>query len=136
VELAETLPSIPLGRRVVRKRKAHVVESSKYEFAALLNCQISVLLHANIVHLESTCFSSRARTRRGGYVSISFCNGNSYHCHGRHRATSWCDPAASNKYRGGDAPGSESEESCHEEVFNVSIRLFFAQRTSCSSRLV
>jgi hypothetical protein len=49
VELTETLPLVPQGRRVVRKRKAHVVESSRYEVAALLNCQISELLHANTV---------------------------------------------------------------------------------------
>jgi hypothetical protein len=73
VESTETLPLVPQGRRVVRKQKAHVVESTRYEFAALLNCQISVLLHANIVHLQSTCFSSRARVRRGGNGSISFC---------------------------------------------------------------
>jgi hypothetical protein len=100
VELTETLPLVPQGRRVVRKRKAHVVESSKYEFAALLNCQISVLLHANIVHLQSTCFSSRARARRGGNRSISFCDRSGYHCRGGHRATSWCDPTASNEYCG------------------------------------
>jgi hypothetical protein len=35
VELTETLPSVPQGRRVVRKRKAQVVESSRYEFATL-----------------------------------------------------------------------------------------------------
>jgi hypothetical protein len=49
VELTETLPLVPRGRRVVRKRKAHIVESFRYEVAALLNCQISELLHANTV---------------------------------------------------------------------------------------
>jgi hypothetical protein len=49
VELTETLPLVPRGHRVVHKQKAHVVESSTYEVAALLNCQISVLLHANTV---------------------------------------------------------------------------------------
>jgi hypothetical protein len=49
VELTKTLPLVPRGRRVVRKRKAHVVESSRYEVAALLNCQISELLHANTI---------------------------------------------------------------------------------------
>jgi hypothetical protein len=38
VELTETLPLVPQGRRVVRKWKAHVVESSRYEVATLLNC--------------------------------------------------------------------------------------------------
>jgi hypothetical protein len=60
VELTETLPSVPQGRRVVRKWKAQEVESSRYEYAALLNYQISILLHANIILLQSTCFSTRA----------------------------------------------------------------------------
>jgi hypothetical protein len=34
VELTDTLPSVPQGRRVVRKRKAQEVESSRYEYAA------------------------------------------------------------------------------------------------------
>jgi hypothetical protein len=51
VELIEALPSVPQGRRVVRKRKAQVVESSKYGFAALLSHQTSVLLHANRIQL-------------------------------------------------------------------------------------
>jgi hypothetical protein len=37
VELAEALPSVPQGRRVVRKWKAQEVESSRYEYAALLS---------------------------------------------------------------------------------------------------
>jgi hypothetical protein len=37
VELTETLPSVPQGRRVVHKRKAQEVESSRYEYAALLS---------------------------------------------------------------------------------------------------
>jgi hypothetical protein len=49
VELAETLPSVPQGCRVVHKRKVHVVESSRYEVATLLNCEISELLHANTI---------------------------------------------------------------------------------------
>jgi hypothetical protein len=49
VELTETLPMVPQGRRVARKRKAHVVESSRYEVAALLNCPKLELLHANTV---------------------------------------------------------------------------------------
>jgi hypothetical protein len=51
VELTEALPSVPQGRRVVRKRKAQVVESSTYEFAALLNRQTSILLQADNIHL-------------------------------------------------------------------------------------
>jgi hypothetical protein len=34
VELTNTLPSVPQGRRVVRKRKAQEVKSSRYEYAA------------------------------------------------------------------------------------------------------
>jgi hypothetical protein len=37
VELIETLPSVPQGHRVVRKRKVQVVESSRYEFPTLLS---------------------------------------------------------------------------------------------------
>jgi hypothetical protein len=37
VELTDTLPSVPQGRRVARKRKAQEVESSRYEYAALLS---------------------------------------------------------------------------------------------------
>jgi hypothetical protein len=37
VELTEALPSVPKGHRVVRKRKAQVIESSQYGFAALLS---------------------------------------------------------------------------------------------------
>jgi hypothetical protein len=51
MELTETLPSVPQGRLVVRKWKAQEVKSSRYEYAALLNRQISILLHANIVLL-------------------------------------------------------------------------------------
>jgi hypothetical protein len=42
VELTGTLPEVLQGRRVTRKRKAQVVESSRYEFADLLNHQTSV----------------------------------------------------------------------------------------------
>jgi hypothetical protein len=49
VELTETLPSVPQDHRVVRKRKAHVVESSRYEDVALLSCHILVLLHTNTI---------------------------------------------------------------------------------------
>jgi hypothetical protein len=35
VELAEALPLVPQGHRVVRKRKAHVVEPPRYEAAIL-----------------------------------------------------------------------------------------------------
>jgi hypothetical protein len=88
VELTETLPLVPQGRRVVRKRKAQEVESSRYEYAASLNHQISVLLYANIVLLQSTYFSTRARALRNGNGSISFCDRIGYHCRGEHRATS------------------------------------------------
>jgi hypothetical protein len=91
VELTETLPSVLQGRRVARKRKAQEVESFRYEYAALLNHQIPVLLHANSIHLQSTCFSP-ARARRNGNRSISFCDRSGDHCCGGHSATSWCDP--------------------------------------------
>jgi hypothetical protein len=35
VELVEALPSVPRGRRVVRKRKANVVKSTRYGTAVL-----------------------------------------------------------------------------------------------------
>jgi hypothetical protein len=35
VDLVEALPSVPQGRRVVRKRKANVVESTRYGTAVL-----------------------------------------------------------------------------------------------------
>jgi hypothetical protein len=137
VELTETLPLVPQGRRVVHKRKALEVDSSKYEYATLLNCQISVLLRANSIHLQSTCFSG-AWARRDGNRSISFCDMSGSisfcdrsgsvsfyhrsgdHCYGGHRVTSWCDPTASNEYR---ATGFEGEEGCHEEVYAVSLHL-------------
>jgi hypothetical protein len=37
VELTEDLPLVPQGRRVVRKRKAQKIESSRYWFAGLLH---------------------------------------------------------------------------------------------------
>jgi hypothetical protein len=49
VELTEVLPLVPRGCRVVRKWSAHVVEAPRYEVAAMVNCQISELLHANVV---------------------------------------------------------------------------------------
>jgi hypothetical protein len=49
VELTEALPLVPRGRRVVHKRSAHAVEAPRYEVAALVNCQISELLCADIV---------------------------------------------------------------------------------------
>jgi hypothetical protein len=51
VELTDALPLVPLGRRVVHKRKAQVAESSKYGFAALLNRQTSILLPADNIQL-------------------------------------------------------------------------------------
>jgi hypothetical protein len=36
VELAEALRVVPRGRRVVRKRKAHVVEPPRYEVVVVL----------------------------------------------------------------------------------------------------
>jgi hypothetical protein len=35
VELTEALPLVPRGRRVVHKRKAHVVEPPRYEVVVL-----------------------------------------------------------------------------------------------------
>jgi hypothetical protein len=37
VELADTLPAVPQGHRVVRKRKAQEVGSTRYEYADLLS---------------------------------------------------------------------------------------------------
>jgi hypothetical protein len=37
VELADTLPAVPQGRRVACKRKTQEIESSRYEHAALLS---------------------------------------------------------------------------------------------------
>jgi hypothetical protein len=51
VELATALPLVPQGRRVVRKRKAQEVESSRYWFAALTSCQVSIVLCTDSVHL-------------------------------------------------------------------------------------
>jgi hypothetical protein len=49
VELTEGLPLVLGGRRVVHKWSAHIVEAPRYEVATLMNCQISELLHADIV---------------------------------------------------------------------------------------
>jgi hypothetical protein len=70
----------------------------------------------DIFRLQSTRFSTRARAPRDGNGSSSFGDRIGYHCRGGHRATSWCHPAASNKYH-------EGEEGCHEEVFAVSVHL-------------
>jgi hypothetical protein len=51
VELVEALPSVPQGRRVVRKRKANVVESTRYGTAILWNCQVLWLLDAYFVYV-------------------------------------------------------------------------------------
>jgi hypothetical protein len=40
VELLEALPSVPRGRWVVRKRKAYIVEPTRYGVAVLWNCQV------------------------------------------------------------------------------------------------
>jgi hypothetical protein len=37
MELTDTLPLVPQGCRVVRKQKAQEVESSRYEYPALLS---------------------------------------------------------------------------------------------------
>jgi hypothetical protein len=100
VELTKTLPLFPQGHRVVHKRKAHVVESSRYEVATLLNCQIAVLLHANTILLQSVYFFSRPQAPRGGNGPINYFNRDGYHCCGRHRAISWCEPAAGNEHHG------------------------------------
>jgi hypothetical protein len=49
VELVEALLSIPRGRCVVRKRKANVVESTRYGTAILWNCQVLWLLDAYFI---------------------------------------------------------------------------------------
>jgi hypothetical protein len=46
VELTETLPHVPWGHRVTRKWKAQVVESSRYELAALVESpNINIIAH-------------------------------------------------------------------------------------------
>jgi hypothetical protein len=49
VELVEALPSVPRGRQVIRKRKANIVESTRYGTAVLWNCQVLWLLDAYFV---------------------------------------------------------------------------------------
>jgi hypothetical protein len=49
VELVEALPLVPWGRRVVRKRRANIVKSSRYGTAVLWNCQVLCLLDAYFV---------------------------------------------------------------------------------------
>jgi hypothetical protein len=46
VELTETLPQVPQGHRVMRKRKAQVVESSRYVLATLVESpNINMIAH-------------------------------------------------------------------------------------------
>jgi hypothetical protein len=49
VELVEALPSVRRGRWVVQKRKANIVESTRYGTTALWNCQVLWLLDAYFV---------------------------------------------------------------------------------------
>jgi hypothetical protein len=121
VELTDTLPLVLQGHRVVRKRKAQEVESSRYEYAALFS-YINIVA-PDVFRLQSTRFSTRARAPRDGNGSSSFGDRIGYHCRGGHRATSWCHPAASNKYHGWDTTSHEGEEGCHEEVLAVSVHL-------------
>jgi hypothetical protein len=51
VELAATLPLVPQGRRVVRKRKVQEVESSRHWFTVLTSCQVSIVLCSDSMHL-------------------------------------------------------------------------------------
>jgi hypothetical protein len=77
-----------------------------------------MLLHANISHLQSSSFSTPAQTPRDGNRSNSLCGG--YHCRGGHRATGWCDPAATDEY---PTMGYAGEEGGHEEIDAVSLHL-------------
>jgi hypothetical protein len=81
-------------------------------------CHTSILLHADIFHLQSSRFSAQAQAPRNGDRSSSCCD--CYHCCGGHRAISWCDPAAGNEY---PATGYAGEEGCHEEVYALSLHL-------------
>jgi hypothetical protein len=92
--------------------------------AALLNCQISVLLHDNTVLLQSVCFFSQLQVPRGGNGPIDNFNRNGYHRRGGHRAISWCEPVAGNEHRGSNTMGHKSKESCHEEIIAVSADPF------------
>jgi hypothetical protein len=49
VELVEALPSVPRGRRVVRKRQANVVKPTRYGTVILWNCQVLWLLDAYFI---------------------------------------------------------------------------------------
>jgi hypothetical protein len=49
MELVEALPSVPRGRRVVRKCKANVVQSTRYGTDVLWNCQVLWLVDAYFV---------------------------------------------------------------------------------------
>jgi hypothetical protein len=65
VELAEALPVVPQGRRVVRKRKAHVVEPPGMK---LLSCkfvkyQSCCMLTLSV--LQSLGFSTRSQISKG-----------------------------------------------------------------------
>jgi hypothetical protein len=83
VELATTLPPVPQGCRVVRKRKVQEVESSRYRFTVLTSCRVSIVLCSDSVHLYSSCSATRDRTRRGGNRSIR--RRGSDHCRGGDR---------------------------------------------------
>jgi hypothetical protein len=51
MELVEALPSVPRGCRVVRKCKANIVKSTRYETAVLWNCQVLWLLDTYFVYV-------------------------------------------------------------------------------------
>ncbi|XP_025798841.1 uncharacterized protein LOC112878826 [Panicum hallii] len=90
-------------------------------------CHTSILLHANISRLQSSRFSAQTHAPRNGNRSSSFCD--CYHCHGGHRAISWCDPAAGEEY---PVTGYAGEEGCHEEVYVVCKRCSTQVETSHS----
>jgi hypothetical protein len=100
------------GLRASEKRK----KSSPPGMKMLPCCHTPMLLHANISHLQSSCFSTPARASRNGNKPNGLCGG--YHCRGGHRARGWCDPAADNEY---PATGYAGEEGGHEEVETVSL---------------
>jgi hypothetical protein len=68
VELTEALPQVPQGRRVVRKRKAQEVESSRYWFAALMSCQILVFYMLTVSTCSLPASSPRTEPEEMGTV--------------------------------------------------------------------
>jgi hypothetical protein len=132
VELVEALPPVPRGRRVVRKRKANIVKSTRYGTVVLWNCQVLWLLDAYFVcvavlllllltpsaerwsgpHVLGMMFQQVVLQKLLGRTHRLLLQGRD-HYHGGYlagasRALSWCDPATGNEYRGCKATGTEA----------------------------